>query len=470
MSDELWRLSAVETAEVIRTKKNSCVEITEAHLARMAAKNPSVNAVTTDLSSQALEAAALADKELAAGQIKGPLHGVPVTIKENVDMVGCATANGIPALSGLIAEANSPVVDNLLNVGAIIIGRTNPPEFSLRWFSDNPLHGKTLNPWNDKITPGGSSGGASASVALGIGCIAQGNDLGGSLRYPAYCCGLSTIRPSMGRVPAYNPTGAEERPPIIQTMSVQGPIARTVADVRLALQVMSKGDHRDPWWVPAPFDGPAEDGPIKVAVCDDPADEGVHPAVTDAIRLAAEAMAKDGYVVEKVSPPAGHEISEMWGSLLDADAQMMMGAAMKKIGSPDINQIFDHISQAYKTVDFEAYMRMAADRTRLWREWATFMQDYPLVLAPVSQKPPFPQDLDLGGFDAVKEILKAQRMLVAVNMLGLPAASVPTDLCDNIPMGVQIIGRRFRDDQCLDAAEAVEKATGILSHKLWERG
>jgi amidase len=258
-----------------------------AAIERMQASNPAINAVTLDLSEQALADAARADDARSAGERCGPLHGVPITIKENADQEGLPNPNGVAAFKDLIAPGDASVVVNLKKAGAIVIGRTNTPEFSLRYFTDNPLRGLTHNPWKEGITPGGSSGGAAASVAMGIGDIAHGNDLGGSLRYPAYACGVATIRPSLGRVPAYNPSSAEERPPSFQLMSVQGPIARQVEDVRLALSVMAAGDPRDPWWVPAPLEGPDPSAPVGVAVVKAPAGLACAAPVAQAIDSAA---------------------------------------------------------------------------------------------------------------------------------------------------------------------------------------
>ena len=187
MTQELWRLGAVDIALGVRDSRFSCVQVMEAQIGRLHEANPRVNAVTVDLSEAALEAAHNADAAVQSGHSLEPLHGVPVTIKENVDQAGLATTNGVAAFTEVLATENAPVVDNLVKAGAIIIGRTNTPEFSLRWFTDNPLRGRTLNPWDDTRTPGGSSGGAAAGAALGLGAIAHGNDLGGSLRYPAYC-------------------------------------------------------------------------------------------------------------------------------------------------------------------------------------------------------------------------------------------------------------------------------------------
>ena len=469
MAQPIWQWSAVDTAKAIRAGKITVQEAVDAALGRMMETNAAVNAVTVDLSDDAQRAARRADGIVKSGLALGPLHGVPITIKENVDQRGQSTTNGVPAFANMVAVTDSPVVANLRKAGAIIIGRTNTPEFSLRWFTDNPLRGLTKNPWRDDITPGGSSGGAASAVALGIGAIAHGNDLGGSLRYPAYACGLATIRPSFGRVPAFNPTGAEERPPSQQLMSVQGPIAREVRDVRLALGVMAQPDVRDPWWVPAPLEGPALPSPIKVAVCKTPAGIACHSAVAQAIDSAAGYLSNAGYAVEMVDPPLVAEIAECWRTLLMTDTKIMSEAAMREYGGEDINQVLGDYLAASNVRDLEGYMRALADRTRLLRSWNLFMEDYPLVLAPVSQVPPFPQLEDLKGTARVREMLDEQSMLYAVNVLGLPAAAVPTGLHDGIPMGVQIIGPRFREDLCLDAAEAVERGTGILCQQLWSK-
>ena len=256
MTDPIWRWSATRVAAAIRTREISAREALDACLARMAEVNPKLNAVTVDLSQSARVAADAADRAVAAAHRWGALHGVPVTIKENVDQEGCATTNGVVGFQHVIAKSDSPIVANWKRAGAVIIGRTNTPAFSFRLDTVNDLRGRTYSPWSKTHTPGGSSGGASASVAAGITPLAHGNDIAGSVRFPAYACGLAGIRPSFGRVPAFNPTQAAERSLSSQLMSVQGPLARCVADVRLGLAAMALRDPRDPWWVPAPLEGP----------------------------------------------------------------------------------------------------------------------------------------------------------------------------------------------------------------------
>ena len=248
----------------------SAVEVTQAHIDRMHAVNPQLNAVVYDMSDSRAggREGGRQGARARTGKI-GPLHGVPITIKENVDIKGRPTPNGVPASSRSSRPTIRPLVRNFRKAGAIILGQTNTPEFSMRGFTDNPLHGLTLNPWDDEITCGGSSGGAASAVAAGIGTIAHGNDIGGSLRWPAHCCGVATIKPTQGRIPAFNPSATVERPMLASLMSAQGPLARSVADVRLGLEVMSRRDPRDPWWVPAPLKGPKPKKPIKVAMARD---------------------------------------------------------------------------------------------------------------------------------------------------------------------------------------------------------
>lgn len=463
MSGELWSLGAGETAARIANREVSAAEVIEAHLARLDAVNPRLNAVTRPLHDQARSSAQAADAAVARGDALGPLHGVPVTIKDNVDIAGQTSPNGVTALKDLMAEANSPVVDNLLAAGAIPIGRTNAPEFSLRWHTDNPLFGATVNPWHPDRTPGGSSGGAAASLAAGIGCIAHGNDLGGSLRYPAYCTGLATIRPTQGRIAAFNPTAGAERPPLMLLMSTQGPLARSVADVRLGLEVMSARDPRDPWWVPAPLDGPAPQAPIRVALVTNPPGTPVAPEVAAAVERAGALLSAAGHAVDRVDPPELEHCAEVWAGLITSETRAVMGKTMRELGSEDIIRSLDYFESFTPEYDLAGYMHLAGERTRLMRNWLQFLETYPLIVGPVSNIPPFPPNQDVGGRDEVERIFRAQGLMVSINLLGLPSAAVCTGLRDGQPSGVQIIATRYREDLCLDAAQTIEDAVGRVT-------
>ena len=291
---EIWQLSATQVATLIRERSISAAEAAASALARLAAVNGAINAVIAHQPDAVMQQAQAVDIALARGDTLGPLAGVPVTVKVNIDWAGHATTNGTVHQRGLIATSNSPVVDNLLKAGATILGQTNTPAFSLRWFTNNSVHGETLNPRNRGLTPGGSSGGAAAATAAGIGHIGHGTDIAGSIRYPAYACGVHGLRPSLGRVAAFN-ASSPERSIGGQIMAVSGPIARTVDDLRLALAAMSAPDARDPWWVPAPLIGP--EAPRLAAVCTNPDGMDTAPDVVKALLDAAERLRDAGWIV-----------------------------------------------------------------------------------------------------------------------------------------------------------------------------
>src|SRR5580698_1052076 len=270
--EELWRLSATDIAALIRSKKVSAKEAASAALARLDAVNPSINAVVDHRPEDVLAQAAAIDAAIARNEDAGLLAGVPVTVKVNIDQEGFANTNGLKLQRDVIARTNSPVIDNLRKAGAVILGRTNCPAFSYRWFTTNLIHGDTKNPRDASITPGGSSGGAGAAVAAGIGHIAHGTDIAGSIRFPAYACGVHGLRTSLGRIAAFNP-GMPERQIGAQIEAVSGPLARTIKDLRISLAAMSARDPRDPWWVPAPLEGPA--APKRAALCLNP--DGLDP-------------------------------------------------------------------------------------------------------------------------------------------------------------------------------------------------
>jgi len=468
MTDPIWQWSASKTAKAIRQREVSSVEVVSAHIERMQMVNPALNAVVVDLSAEALAAAETADKAVARGDDLGPLHGVPITIKENTDVKGRANPNGVVAMKDLIAPSDAPVVRNLHAAGAIPVGLTNTPEFSLRGVTDNALHGLTLNPWDSKITCGGSSGGAGASLAMGIGALAHGNDIGGSLRWPAHCNGVATIRPTLGRVPAYNESAAAERPIAAQLFSVQGPMARTIADVRLGLEVMCRGDARDPWWVPAPLEGPKR--PKKVGIAPIPADMHPDPEVVAVIRKAAEHLATEGYEVEDIEVPELKEGWFNWYNLLLAEIRTLQESSIRPITTPDFNTVLDHYFAYTSELDLAGYMHALSERTRHIRNWMLLLEQYPVILAPVSVQKTFKAREDLESAERVLNMWgDAGRYIGTMNHLGLPSAVVPVGLAHGQPIGVQLVATRFREDLALDAAEAIEKHAGLVVRQLWER-
>src|SRR3954464_7932335 len=299
---DLWRLSAADLASLVRAKKVSAMDAATAALARLDAVNPKINAVVDYRPEDVLAHARGIDAMIARGEDAGPLAGVPVTVKVNIDQQGFATTNGLKLQRDVIAKTNSPVIDNLRKAGAVILGRTNCPAFSYRWFTTNLIHGDTKNPRDPGITPGGSSGGAGSAVAAGIGHFAHGTDIAGSIRYPAYACGVHGLRPTIGRVAAFN-AALPERTIGPQISAVSGPLARSIGDLRIALAAMAAPDMRDPWWVPAPLEGPPR--AKRAALCLRPEGGEIVPEVAAAVADAGKRLERAGWVVEEIenTPP-----------------------------------------------------------------------------------------------------------------------------------------------------------------------
>jgi len=462
MQNELWGWSAVDLARAIATRAISSREAVQSSLDRIAKVNPALNAVVEVLADEALAAADAADATVKAGAKLGPLHGVPVTTKVNVDQRGCATTNGVVEFRNVIATEDSPVVANFRKAGAVIVGRTNTPAFSHRWFTDNDLHGATYNPWSRRLTPGGSSGGAASAVAAGMGAIAHGNDFGGSIRYPAYACGVAGLRPTPGRIPAFNPSATTDRPITAQMMSVQGPLARSVADLRRGLAAMAQPDARDGNWMPAPLQGPALKRPIGVAIAPAPfGDEA--PEVSAAVRTAGHWLADAGFAVEEIEPPRLAEAADLWHRLVINEERRSLAPAIRKFGDAKSRYNLDcHIAYAPQ-LDGDQVLACFEQRLAIVRAWQLFQERYPVIILPVSAQLPFRFDQDQENETVARAVIDAQGSLLAVPALGFPSVVVPTGTAGDAPVGVQVIAGRFREDVCLAAAEVIEARAPALT-------
>lgn len=449
---ELWQASATAIAARVRARDTSAREECEAALARMEAVDPALNAVVDATAEAALAEADAVDAALARGEDVGLLCGVPTTVKINVDYAGRPTTNGLRLQKNLVAPEDNPVVSNLRRAGAVIIGRTNTPAFSLRWFTRNSLHGQTLNPHDSSLTPGGSSGGAGSAVAAGIGAIAHGTDIAGSVRYPAYACGVHGLRPTLGRIPAANLSGAD-RTMGAQLTAVSGPLARRIVDLKPALAAMATEDLRDPWRMPAPLDGPPV--PRRVALCVAPDGMKVAPEVEAAVRDAARALEAAGLEVREMELPPLREAAVLNLALWMADFGVAGVPKLAPEGDPDA--IF--VARRMLDIAAPASDPMAALQARvgLIRKWQLFLEDWPLALLPVSGEAPFANNSDVASEADFARIFEAQMLQLGIPALGLPALTVATGRPGK-PMGVQLLGRRFREDVLLDAGRIIEAA------------
>jgi amidase len=327
-------LTASALAALVRSRQISAEEATRATLARIDRLNPALNAIVQRMDDQALTDARAIDARIAKGEDPGPLAGVPVTVKVNIDQAGFATTNGLRIQSNLIAAEDSPPVRNLRRAGAIIVGRTNTPAFSLRWFTRNALHGATRNPAFPALTPGGSSGGAASAVAAGLGPLAHGTDIAGSIRYPAYACGIHGLRPGLGRVPAFNATAGDR---LIggQLMATSGPLARSAADLRLGLNALAQPDPRDPWHTactPAPYRK-------RAAFALAPDGLQTDPVIQAALTEAARTLEANGWEIGTPPIPPFREAMELHLTLWLAEFALGGAEAIAREADPDARRL-----------------------------------------------------------------------------------------------------------------------------------
>lgn len=463
---EIWQWDAVEVAAAIRGGHISCREATVANLERLDQVNPQINAVVDVLAQDALRAADQADLAVRGGADLGPLHGVPVTIKISNDYKGRPTTHGVVAFKNNVAPDDGSATRNLRKAGAIVLGLTNVPALTARYFSDNDLHGRTFNPWDRETTPGGSSGGASAAVAAGIGALAQGSDWAGSIRYPAFACGVAGVRPSFGRVPDYQPTSQSMPDKLtLQLAAVDGLLARRVRDLRVGLEALSGKDERSmTWWSPAPFVWPDSGRPCRVALVRRTENFVPVPAVDASLLRAAKALEDAGYHVEEAVPPHMEEAAELWPKLCMNDGRVFENGVdttrdrRKVLADEATANALDGWFSIAGELDLAAFCQGFKRRLAISQGWSQFFAKYPLVLSPCSAMSAFPVDYDQAGVARMHEIIKAQMPMLAVAMVGCASLAVPTGLAGGIPTGVQLVAERFREDICFDAGEVIEAA------------
>lgn len=463
-SGPLWSWTASQLAQQLRARNISAREATLSCLDRVRAVDGSVHAIAESLQDEALAAADNADRLIArtAPQDMPALLGVPVTTKINVDLAGHPTTDGVAAFAQAMASEDHSSVANLRKAGAIIIGRTNTPAFSFRWFTDNDLHGRTFNPWDPTVTPGGSSGGAAAAVATGMGAIAHGNDIAGSVRYPAYCCGVAGIRPTAGLVPSFNPSAVARLPGISsQLMAVQGLLARSVHDLRLSLPALAASDPRDPAALPFRRASQGASARPRIAVLREMPGRSTEASVADGLRVATEALRRAGFVVEDVMPPRFQEAADLWSPFVLSEIGPGLSAAADRFGDRRIQTALKTWQGITETLDLPRFSEVLGKRHQIRRQWSQFLQQFPVLITPVSWRPPFAVDLDQQGAEAFRAIVQAQSPSFVIALLGLPGLSVPTGVFQGLPTGVQVTAQWYAESLCFDIGEIIEAQVGM---------
>jgi amidase len=455
MSEELWRRGAGELAGLIAAREVSAREVVDAHLERIEAVNGHLNAVVVVLADEARAAADAAD---ARSEGSGPLHGVPFTVKENIDLAGTPTTSGVPALAEAVSPVDAPQVERLRRAGAIPIARTNLPDLGLRVHTDSSLRGLTRNPWHPEVTAGGSSGGEASALASGMSPLGLGNDVGGSLRNPAHCCGIASIKPTPGRVPHATAIPPEDLGPGMQLMAVEGVMARRVADVRLGLSIVAGMHPRDPESVPVPLEVPRSQS-RRVALLADPPGGDTHPEIAAAVRRAGDALADAGYDVVEAEPPLYELALDVWGRFLFNDIRAQE-ELLRMVMGPDAIRFLDFIGSLYAELDCAGLVATLVERRAVGRAWNAFLEEHPLILSPIWAQPPFPHGWDAATIENAHATMRLLRPVMPANLRGLPAAAVPAGQAAGLPCGVQVMGARFQELACLEAAEAIENAFG----------
>ncbi|MFC6714153.1 amidase family protein [Branchiibius cervicis] len=464
MSRQPWQLTASQIVDAVQHGQLSASEVLESHLQRIDRVNPKVNALTVVFYERAREYAAALDARIALGERVGRLAGVPISIKENIDFTWSPTTEAATFLKDNVAPTDATLVQRLLDADAVPVARGNMPDFGLRWDTDNDLFGRTINPWDAERTPFGSSGGDAVAVATGMSAVGLGNDYGGSLRLPASAAGVCALRTSEGRVPA--PVVAAAPVPLsLQKFAVNGPIARSVADLDLAFSVIHGADGRDPLAVTV--DHPTGyDGPRRAAILRDPLGWGVEDGMAEAIDRAAGALGDAGWQIEEAEPPLLEDAARLWRRLSSQEMGGLFepGVLPGPLTDGATQYFRDNVKGTELFDNVDAYVDAWARQALISSLWRQFQSRYPVMIGPVSTADPFPVGFDLSGTPATDELWRRHRLVVAVNFLGLPSVALPTHIGRNgLPYGVQVISPRFGEHIALAAASDVERELGAFT-------
>lgn len=449
--NELNNKSASELAQLIKTKEVSSHEVVKAHLERIEDVNPQVNAITVVLEENALAMAQEADKATEEERNR-PFHGVPITVKENIDYVGVPTTNGLSLLKDSYPTRNAPIIDRMLDSGAIPIGRTNLPELGLRLDTDNPLRGRTYNPWNKGLTPGGSSGGEAAAIASGMSPFGLGNDIGGSLRNPAYCCGIASLKPSIGRIPAVRTIEGFEDRGIAGEFYAEGPMARSIQDLKNGLLVMAGRHIDDPRSVTVHFEGHIPEKP-KAAIVKSLPNHAIDNANVLAIEKAAKVLEDKGWIVEEVQAPEVDRVYEIWHKVLNSG---MLDGIPDNTFEPKTEAYLHRFAEQSHNNPMTLYEALI-ERDRLRRLWSSFLEDFQVCIGPTWANRPWPINTDLDPELGISTLQDSFIFITPGNCLGLPSVALPMEVVDGHPSGVQIYSGLYREDLCLGAAKLIQE-------------
>jgi len=463
MSESTY-LSAGSMAEQVRHKKISAVELIDAHLGRIAQLNPRLNAFIALDEDRARRDARALDTAAAHGNFRGPLHGVPISIKSSIATAGLRCESGTRLRAGNVPAKDAVLVSRLREAGAIILGVTNTPELLMAWETDNVLYGRTNNPWDFERTPGGSSGGEAAAIAAGCSAGGVGSDGGGSIRVPAHFSGICGLKPTPGRIPATGHFPESAGP--FALLGVVGPMARTVADLQLLFEVMAGPDDGDPSSAPVPLRkvGPEELKQTRVGYFEDDGRTPVTPETSSAVRAAAAALSRAGFEIVPFRPEGLEEARRLWWKLFGTAGGMVLGpltkgheAELSPLLKEYLGWVLAEPPHSGNSL-LETWLRRDAVRNRILAQ----MQTYPILLCPAAAIPAFRHGERSWMVDGrTVKYLDGWSYTEWFNLLGNPGAVVPVGQSpEGLPIGVQIVGRPWEEERVLAVAAAVERECG----------
>jgi Asp-tRNA(Asn)/Glu-tRNA(Gln) amidotransferase A subunit family amidase len=458
---DLTFLSATEMAAQIRKKRISPVELADAHLAKIERLNPKLNAYVHVDAERVRHSAQNAEHAVMSGAALGPLHGVPISIKSSVEVAGMKFESGTRLRQGFIGKQDAPLVQRLRAAGAIVLGVTNTPEILMAWETDNLLYGRTNNPWDLERTAGGSSGGESAAIAAGISAGGVGSDGGGSIRVPAHFTGVCGLKPTPGRIPCtghFPPSGGP-----FAMIGVVGPMARTVSDLRLLFEVMQGPDVGDTSAAPVPLRWPSHDEikKLRIGYFEDDGRTPVTPETRAAVRKAAEALRVAGFAVEAFRPAGLEEARLLWKKFFVTMGGMLirpMFHGREDDMTPVLKQFLEW-SANETPLTADSVLEVWISRDLLRCEFLAQMQKYPILLCPAAAIPAFRHGERSWQIEGkTVHYLDAWSYTEWFNLLGNPGAVVPVAHSrEGLPIGVQIVGRPWEEEQVLSVAAALER-------------
>jgi len=461
---ELTLLPAVAMAQQIRAKKVSPVELVEAHLAQIEKLNPKLNAFVQVSAAVARGQARQAEDAVMRKQKLGPLHGVPLSIKSSIAVSGFRHEAGTKLRTGLVAQADAPLVSRLRDAGAIILGTTNTPELLMAWETDNRLYGRSNNPWDCSRTPGGSSGGEAAAIASGCSAGGVGSDGGGSIRVPAHFSGICGLKPTPGRIPATGHFPTSVGP--FALLGVVGPMARSVADLKVLFEAMQGPDSGDPSAAPVPVRWPGKEDlrALCIGCFEDDDRTPVTAETRAAVNTAAQGLKRAGFTVEHFRPQGLEAARQLWWRFFGVTGGMLLGP-MTKSREAELSPLLQEFSSwvaaepahTAQTL-LDTWVQRDVVRMQIFEQ----MRDHPILLCPAAAIPAFRHGERSWKIDGkTVQYLDAWSYSEWFNLLGTPAVVVPVGQSqEGLPIGVQISARPWQEELVLEVAAAVEQACG----------